>query len=179
MNEDTLRDLMRRLGELERTAVRFRAGEITDTSPLSVALGGSDIAHQDVSTVQAGVSVGDHVAALTWSNDLLVLGALGGLAVAAGVVISGGGSSYSLGASRGIASVAGQATGRCRVVLDGDAANMDSIWPAVSVYSSSARIATIGLGISAAPATFDVYQWDHAGAASSEYFTVVCAWLPA
>lgn len=74
MNPDVINDLIRRLDKLERTAVRYRAGEITDTSPLSVALGGSDVAYEDVRALAHGPTVGDQVAALVFGNDLLVLG---------------------------------------------------------------------------------------------------------
>jgi hypothetical protein len=74
MNPDVQRDIMRRLTELERTTVRYRAGEITDTDPLDVALGGSDVPYEDVRAVESGVTTGDQVATLVFGNDLLVLG---------------------------------------------------------------------------------------------------------
>lgn len=76
MNEDTLRDLMRRLGELERTSVRYRGGSVTDDSPLTVTLGGAATAYANVQAVTPRALTGDHVATLTWGNDLLVLGAV-------------------------------------------------------------------------------------------------------
>lgn len=74
MNDEILRSLQQRLSALERTAVRYRAGEVTDTSPLSVALGGSDVPYEDVRSIEANVDVGDQVAALVFGNDLVVLG---------------------------------------------------------------------------------------------------------
>lgn len=76
MNDQTLKDIDRRLKALEQTTVRYRAGEITDTAPLDVALGGSDVAYEDVQAL-GPVATGDQVATLVWGNDLLVLGALG------------------------------------------------------------------------------------------------------
>jgi hypothetical protein len=76
VNEQLAQDLDRRLRALENTAVRYRAGEITGTAPLDVALGGSDTSFEDVAALTADMQVGDIVAALTWGNDLLVLGKL-------------------------------------------------------------------------------------------------------
>lgn len=73
----TITELLRRVGSLERAAIRFRLGEVTDDSPLSLTLGGSDISYTDVQAL-AGLqlTVGDTVAVLTFGNDLLVLGRL-------------------------------------------------------------------------------------------------------
>ena len=74
MNQDVQDDILRRLKALESTAVRYRAGEVTDISPLDVALGGSDVPYEDVRSIEANVTTGDHVGALVFGNDLLVLG---------------------------------------------------------------------------------------------------------
>ena len=74
MNDPVLA-LARRVERLEQTAVRYRQGVVTATAPLSVALGGSDIAYTDVKQL-AGVTlaIGEPVAVLTFGADLLVLG---------------------------------------------------------------------------------------------------------
>lgn len=78
MDDQTLRAILGRLQDLERTAVRYRQGEITDDSPLSVALGGSDIPLENVKALQGqDLAPGDVVAALTWARDLLILGRVG------------------------------------------------------------------------------------------------------
>jgi hypothetical protein len=73
MNDQMLRDLLRRVSVLERNQVRLRVGEVTGTAPLDVALGGSDVSYDDVRSVQP-VGSGDQVAALTAGHDLIVLG---------------------------------------------------------------------------------------------------------
>jgi hypothetical protein len=73
-NEQVLRDLLDRIQRLEHSSVRVRVGEVTDDSPLSVALGGADEAYEDVKSVVAGLSIGDTVAVLLWGGDLIVLG---------------------------------------------------------------------------------------------------------
>jgi len=73
VNPDVAADLQRRLVALERTAVRFRLGEVDDTGPLDVKLGGSDVPYEDVRSVQP-VETGQIVAALMFGNDLIVLG---------------------------------------------------------------------------------------------------------
>lgn len=76
MNDATLADILRRLKALEQTTVRYRAGEVTDTGPLDVALGGASTSYEDVSAV-GDARTGEHVATLLWGNDLLVLGPVG------------------------------------------------------------------------------------------------------
>lgn len=76
MDRQALQDIVRRLNDLERRSIKLRLGVITDTSPLSVALGGSDIAYTDVKRLESYASpvVDDLVAVLLFGNDLLVLG---------------------------------------------------------------------------------------------------------
>lgn len=76
MNRNVQDDLQRRITALERTAVRFRIGEITDTGPLAVALGGSDVPYTDVRSTDGSVTTGDIVACLVFGNDLIILGLL-------------------------------------------------------------------------------------------------------
>jgi hypothetical protein len=74
MRDDTLREILNRLGELDRRAVRYRQGTVTTVSPLAVALGGSSTSYTSVKAL-AGFRpvVGDVVAALIFGNDMLVL----------------------------------------------------------------------------------------------------------
>lgn len=76
MDDQTQRDLIQRVQTLERQAIKYRQGVITDDSPLSVALGGSDTPFTDVKRLDDGatLAVDDLVAVLTFGNDLLVLG---------------------------------------------------------------------------------------------------------
>lgn len=74
MDDATLVDLQKRLLALESTSVRYRAGEVTGTGPLDIALGGSSTSYENVRQVLPGAHTGDHVGALVYGNDLLVLG---------------------------------------------------------------------------------------------------------
>ncbi len=74
MNEHLAQDLDRRLRAIESAMVRYRAGEVTGTSPLAVALGGADTSFEDVRSLTADLQVGDIVSVLVFGNDLLVLG---------------------------------------------------------------------------------------------------------
>jgi hypothetical protein len=77
MNRDILRDIRDRLARHEREMVRFRRGEVTDDSPLTVALGGSSETYVDVKAVEGtAFVVADQVAVLVWGNDLIVLGVI-------------------------------------------------------------------------------------------------------
>jgi hypothetical protein len=97
--------------------------------------------------------------------------------IAAGRVIGGGGSTYTLEGSVGVASVAGVATGRCNVVLSSTAGALDRIWPVAAVLDNGAFHCTVTpTGVS--PAAFDVYQWDAGGAATNRSFTFVCVHSP-
>lgn len=80
MNEGVRKNLLSRLGLLERRAVRHRRGEITDTSPLSVSLGGSGTSYVDVKAVgdPTDFTVGQIVSVLVFENDLIVLGGMTG-----------------------------------------------------------------------------------------------------
>lgn len=92
MNDQILKEILRRLQRLEQTSVRYRAGEVTDVAPLDVALGGSDVSYEDVTAV-GPLADGDQVATLLWGNDLLVLGSLlGGLRFGSASVTWPGGS---------------------------------------------------------------------------------------
>lgn len=77
MDHETLRDIQRRLRDLEDTRPRVRIGEVTATSPLSVALGGSATAFTSVKTLTGQTyNVNDQVACLMWAGDLIVLGVI-------------------------------------------------------------------------------------------------------
>lgn len=73
MDRDVQSDIQQRLLTLQQTSVRYRAGEITDDSPLTVVLGGSSVPYTDVRSVDP-VEVGDQVATLVFGNDMIVLG---------------------------------------------------------------------------------------------------------
>lgn len=75
MDERTLADIERRLARLEAESVRLRRGLVTQTDPLAVALGGSDVAYADVRTTSgAPFAVGDAICALVRAGELIVLG---------------------------------------------------------------------------------------------------------
>jgi hypothetical protein len=78
MDDVALKRLLEDLGEIERRAVKLRVGVITDTTPLSVALGGSAIAYTNVKALRGPtpLAVDDVVAVLVAANDLLVLGVI-------------------------------------------------------------------------------------------------------
>jgi hypothetical protein len=77
VNDAMLRDLLRRVTALERQRVLVRRGEVIATGPLDVALGGSDVAYEDVKQLGAEtLVVGDQVAVLMWGGDLVVLGTI-------------------------------------------------------------------------------------------------------
>lgn len=79
MDDQVILDIQRRLQWIERNMVRLRLGEVTDPSPLDIALGGADVSYEDVAAVTgAGLKDGEQVAALLAGNDILALGALGG-----------------------------------------------------------------------------------------------------
>ena len=73
MNDLVLRDLQRRLSALERSTVRYRAGEITGPAPRRRAGRLRDLLRRR--EVHDGRSdIGDIVATLVFGNDLIVLG---------------------------------------------------------------------------------------------------------
>lgn len=75
MNDATIRDLLHRLDAIERRQVAVRMGVITDTSPLAVALGGSEDSFAARAVQGIPLAVDDVVAVLTFGNDMLILGA--------------------------------------------------------------------------------------------------------
>lgn len=75
MNDDVLRDMLRRLSDAEDRG-RFRHGTVTTAAPLAVALGGSSVSYSNVRSIAGPLAVGDDVAAWTFGNDIIVLGAL-------------------------------------------------------------------------------------------------------
>ena len=76
--DDVLRAILQRLDALERTTPKVRLGEVTDDSPLTVTLGGSDVEIPGVPTLTA-VETGDPILALTYGNGIVVLGEVGDL----------------------------------------------------------------------------------------------------
>lgn len=73
MDEAVIKDLRRKLKELERRTPRLRVGRVTATSPLTVSLGASGVTYDDVKALSSP-AVDDKVAVLVSGNDILVLG---------------------------------------------------------------------------------------------------------
>jgi hypothetical protein len=79
MSNRTLQDIDRRLRAIERKMPRIRRGVVSNSSPLSVKLGGSDAAYSDLPQLAGShPAPGDSVAALTTGHDAAVLGVLKG-----------------------------------------------------------------------------------------------------
>lgn len=78
MDPRTARKLVESIQDLARRSPELRLGVITDTSPLSVAIGGSDTPIIDVKAI-AGVAlaVDDVVCVARFAADLIILGKLG------------------------------------------------------------------------------------------------------
>ncbi len=75
MNSAMVKTLLRDIRDIKRQSVRRRIGEVTATSPLSVALGGSTVAYTDVKRLASySPTIGDIVAVDVSGNDLLILG---------------------------------------------------------------------------------------------------------
>lgn len=78
--QDGTLSILRRLNEAERSSVSIRIGLVTDTSPLTVAIGGDEDnpwAGVKVLSDAGRLEVDDIVACLVTQNDVLVLGRLG------------------------------------------------------------------------------------------------------
>lgn len=73
MNETVVRDLERRVKELEREAMHMRRGVVSTLKPLGVTLGGAETAIPDVSGA-ADARLNEGVNCLVGSNDMFVLG---------------------------------------------------------------------------------------------------------
>lgn len=73
MNERILRDVLRRLDELERTSLHLRRGVIDTVSPLAVRMGGAEAAYSGVKGL-ADAQAGEAVLALAGRNDVYLLG---------------------------------------------------------------------------------------------------------
>lgn len=77
MHDNVLRDLQRRIDELERTRARVRVGVVTGTSPLAVAIGGASVPFSAVRSIEGQTyTVNDRVACLMWGGDLIALGVI-------------------------------------------------------------------------------------------------------
>lgn len=75
MNDDLWKRIDARFRRLEQDHVKHRVGVVTDLSPLSVALGGSDTPYTDVKRVEgAALAVDDVVSVLKFDGDLIILG---------------------------------------------------------------------------------------------------------
>jgi hypothetical protein len=79
MDPKQTRQLLEQLAETDRTAVRYRQGVVTDTSPLTVALGGATGGYVNVRALKGPepLAVDDVVAVLMFGFDMLVLGVIG------------------------------------------------------------------------------------------------------
>lgn len=76
MDPKTLRKIMGEFLKIKRAMVEHRRGEITGLAPLQVTLGGASVPFEDVRSITGGLQVGDQVSALTFGNDMIVLGRL-------------------------------------------------------------------------------------------------------
>lgn len=76
--DDAQQRALRRIQESERRAVHYRQGRITALSPLSVAVGASATAYTSVKSLVAGLVVDDVVSILTFDNDAIIIGRVGG-----------------------------------------------------------------------------------------------------
>lgn len=75
IGNDIVRQLDRRFRSLEESAVRYRQGVVAGLSPLTVKLGGADIAIEVAVVGGVGpLAVDDVVSVLTFGNDAVVLG---------------------------------------------------------------------------------------------------------
>lgn len=74
-----MQELLQRITTLEREALRYRQGTVTDEAPLSVAVGGSSVPFADVPALQCPepLAIDDDVAVVTWRGQMLVLGRTG------------------------------------------------------------------------------------------------------
>lgn len=76
---DLARLIDTRISDVERAGVRYRQGVVAAISPLTVKLGGSDVAVQATALESAGpLVVNDVVAVLSFDADLLVIGTIAG-----------------------------------------------------------------------------------------------------
>lgn len=79
MDAAALQDIQRRLAALESRKPAYRGGQVISVEPLSVALGGSDVAYENVSQLVTPIALetGACVATVVTGNDVLVLGEVG------------------------------------------------------------------------------------------------------
>lgn len=70
-------ETLSRFDAIEKKLIGYRQGQITALSPLSVALGGSDVSYTSVNALDSSaLAVGTTVACLMLGTDLLILGAI-------------------------------------------------------------------------------------------------------
>lgn len=177
MNTRMLRDLLDRLARLERYQVRYRQGVVTAISPLSVAIGGSDVPYTSVRVLRgAALRIGDPVAVLTFGNDLLVLGAIAstrgprhvwGIVTSAGAIQSAGSGDWSV-----VRNAAGDytitfspafAAAPAVVLSSGETATalIVKIFGGVATTTTTARIATVNLSSTLADGPFHFHAIEH------------------
>jgi hypothetical protein len=90
MNEDTLRDLLGRIQELDRRGMRYRQGVVTTASPLAVAFGASTTSNTNLRYVSSYIPVvGDVVGTLTFDHDCLVLGTIASSSILSMTLVNG------------------------------------------------------------------------------------------
>lgn len=80
MGPATLRNLLKKIDDLERRSVKHRRGIITAVGPLAVAVGGSAVSWTNVTSIgdDAAFTIGDVVSVLTFGGDCIVLGGMSG-----------------------------------------------------------------------------------------------------
>ena len=89
IGQELIKRFDERFGRLERSQVKYRQGVVETTSPLTVKLGGSDVAVAAVALDSAGaLGAGEVVAVLAFGNDLIVLGPIGYAPTALGSLYS-------------------------------------------------------------------------------------------
>lgn len=80
MNPQMIKALREELNQMRREGVRYRQGVVSGVAPLAVKLGGSDVVITGVTALDGprDLAVDDVVGALSFGNDLLILGTVGG-----------------------------------------------------------------------------------------------------
>lgn len=164
-----LYDLMTRLKRVEDRMVKHRIGVVTDTDPLSVALGGASEPHTDVKCLDGGpIATGDTVSCLTWGRDLLVLGrivAAPAKRIVTGIVDSNGTES---GGDTDQFSVTHPATGRYLLTFAPAFAATPTILPVGRVYPHAAV-----WNSAAASAEIRTYDTSHTLADAGIHFSAI------
>lgn len=164
MKQQTLAQITASIGNIDRTAARFRIGVVSDVDPLTVTLGGAATPYAGVKSIATDLAVDDRVGVLMLRNDLLVLGRIGSGSGDAGGAVDGSTGAKIRG--RGFTSTR---TGAGLYTITFDVARSEHPSPTFGLFANGLAMGISCYGTSTSDMNVSTYRSDTAAATDCSF----------